>query len=280
MRTNAGQGQILYIPKIGQRADFQHPLMNDCIGWWPLTDRGGDIVTDITSYKNHGAVYGNVDFSESQRGYAPDFGVRDATNYIQVNNVSVSLSKPLTISMWVYSRTLTGNHVGATFFLGSLVNGPRLDIMGKYTASYKFYQLYSGASLLGNSEPQLNQWQHIVAVFNGVDSKIYVDGILDAQGDAGNHGAVSGFHLNSLGYNSGYPVNGKMQNIRFWSRELTDSEVLELYTNPWSGLNIPSATRYFYFPPRPLSETIGTFKMRNLSFTPKSGGRTIIRKPS
>ena len=71
-----------------------------------------------------------------------------------------------------------------------------------------------------------------------------------------------------------------MQNIRFWSRELTDSEVLELYTNPWSGLNIPSATRYFYFPPRPLSETIGTFKMRNLSFTPKSGGRTIIRKPS
>ena len=71
------------------------------------------------------------------------------------------------------------------------------------------------------------------------------------------------------------------KNMRFFNRTLYQNEITELYTNPWVGLQpLTTSTRYFYFPPRPLSETIGTFKMRNLSFTPKSGGRTIIRKPS
>ena len=50
MRTNTGQ--ILYIPKIGQRANLQHPLMKGCVAWWPLTDGGGTTATDIVGTNN------------------------------------------------------------------------------------------------------------------------------------------------------------------------------------------------------------------------------------
>jgi len=80
-------------------------------------------------------------------------------------------------------------------------------------------------------------------------------------------------------FNGDRYFDGEVSNYRLYNRALSATEILELYTNPWAGLSIPSSTRYFYFPTTlPLSETIGTFKMRNLSFTPKSGGRTIIKR--
>jgi len=107
-------------------------------------------------------------------------------------------------------------------------------------------------------------------------------GILIAGGTvvALNTQTSSVFQIGGTG-SSTRPFAGNIQNMRFFNRTLYQNEITELYTNPWAGLQpLTTSTRYFYFPPRPLSETIGTFKMRNLSFTPKSGGRTIIRKPS
>ena len=111
--------------------------------------------------------------------------------------------------------------------------------------------------------------------YNGSVKKTYIDGVEAASASATGTIAAPAYDTDILtAQGSGWSVEGRMQNVRAWNRGLSGSEVLELYTNPWAGLSIPSSTRYFFvsqpqqiFPPRMKLKT---------SINVSKGGRIVI----
>jgi len=72
-------------------------------------------------------------------------------------------------------------------------------------------------------------------------------------------------------------LSGDYQNVRVYNRALSPTEILELYTNPWAGLSIPSETRYFFFSSP--SPTINPFSRIITSSTIlNKSGKTVIRR--
>lgn len=75
-------------------------------------------------------------------------------------------------------------------------------------------------------------WHHVVAVYDGLELRIYVDGVLDAQTAATSGGGVDTQSALKLGHHFGeYPAtaNGQLDNVRIYDRALTDAEVGALF---------------------------------------------------
>jgi hypothetical protein len=94
---------------------------------------------------------------------------------------------------------------------------------------------YNGGqvNITGSTVVQLNTWYHVFATGNGNNVKLYVNGALEA----------SATNMNSLGgdeysnqleigrqyLSDAYVVAGRICEVRYYGRELTDSEVYQLY---------------------------------------------------
>ena len=288
MRTN--NGQILYIPKIGQRADFQHPLMRGCVGWWPLTDGGGGIAKDIVG-TNDGVQSGGVTWADTKKGRAASFdGTDDYIDCTALGNVAITGS--FSLSIWCNPDTASKDQRFFTKWqIGAGGTSPDLfniwyDIGGAgigYTFVVKqadqLVQYFAGVN---ENSGGVGQWSCVVGVYDitGPTISIYVDGILieSATGPAAiawnpndNESPVR------IGAINAERADGLAQNARIWNRALSESEILELYTNPWAGLSMPSATRYF-FVPQLITASPKLFSVSGSSVSMRSNvGRVSVR---
>jgi len=283
MRTNTGQ--ILYIPRVGQRANLQHPLMNGCIGWWPLTDGVGSIANDISQVRRHMFAQGNPSWITTTRGTAVDYN--GAGDYYQTTTPYYINTFPWSMSCWGY-YTGTGTDRDTIFSLGcSTSDVPYSYIYFDNNFLEVRYAVRCSASgfptqTIGSAITAGN-WYHIVAIqYSQTLSKMFVNGV-EIGSDTNNLNSGPNPALNQV--QSGVldrttPINdllGQAQNLRLWQRVITDSEALELYTNPWSGLETTSSTRYFFLSSP--SPTINPFSRIITSSTIlNKSGKTVIRR--
>ena len=276
MRTNTRQ--LLYMPGLDKRANFKHDLLRDCMGWWPLTETAG-FATDISEYGNNATKEG-ANWESTILGYAfqqspIEVGLNAGSSANNFHGTNFS------VSAWVWTDEVVS--LGSKWVWGCWNNSDG-SIAMRLRANQVWVYHDAGYSMFAVNAIEAKTWHHVLVTYDGSALKIYVDGVFVKQdGRTLGSSNTEPFYIGAINSGTGSNFDGYIQNIRTWKRTLDRADAFELYTNPWVGLQ-PTTTvispRYFYFPPRPLSETIGTFKMRNLSFAPKSGGRTIIRKPS
>ena len=286
MRTNTGQ--VLYIPRIGQRADFQHPLMRGCVGWWPLNDGAGTKAVDLSANGNDGTQSGGVGWDSTTRGTAADFdGVDDR---FDLTNLGMDFSSDdFTVSMWIYVDSISspeylwvkqtsGNSFSCIFWFNTATT---LQLIHFTSASACMAQYTIASSLVGG-------WNHLVATDVSPSSllssnkAVYLNGeLLTPDSSANGTGIIteSSGTLSLAGRISDNlrQLSGDYQNVRVYNRALSPTEILELYTNPWSGLSMPSETRYFFFSSP--SPTINPFSRIITSSTIlNKSGKTVIRR--
>lgn len=163
-----------------------------------------------------------------------------ATSLSATSNFSVALwvkttgssSSGSSTSQWWAGKGLVDGDVSgnAADWGTSIVNGKFAFGIGAVNSSYSDFTLLSGASINNNA------WHHCVAtwaMFSG-SMAIYVDGILSATGTAGagiprlapislKLGRVA-----SGGTTSSISLNGALDDVRFYDRVLTSSEVAAL----------------------------------------------------
>ena len=293
MRTNTGQ--ILYIPKIGQRANLQHPLMKGCLGWWPLTDGAGGIAKDITSNANDGSQSGGVTRIDTELGPVASFdGVNDRLDLTNLGGHN-SYTTQTTVSLWCYLRD---DSLQQYWFNKGDAGGTGFSLFAWTPATgdleLKLYDISFGngvASRVGGLATQiLNKWTHLVFVSSGPNFtqasnlKIYANGVLQTvTGPVDGNGFDSGedgsgvLSLGGRSFDNNRNIDADFQNVRFWNRALSDSEAFELYINPWAGLSMPSETRYFFLSSP--SPTINPFSRIITSSTIlNKSGKTVIRR--
>ena len=142
-------------------------------------------------------------------------------------SVPMTMSQPATVSMWAkvdvgntYGYLLDGDGSSGRWVIGRKLNGiGGASVIG----------IYAGV-VLESTETWSGGWQHIVAVYNGASSKIYVDGVLEATGNAGT-GSLTGGYLarRYTPWTNPTHLDGLISETRFYSEALTATQISDLY---------------------------------------------------
>jgi hypothetical protein len=206
----------------GFDAETPSTLNSGLVSWWRCDGNASD-----SKGSNNGTLQGGMAFVEGRQGQACQFNGADAI--VTVNNSStLAVDRGFTLAFWI-----------------RIQNPPpaALVVLRKYVGSYedKFIMLMPDGRLnyylfnLMNATPLYTQgplvvdtWQHIAGVYDGTKVKIYVNGIFDGSMPASGSISNSTGQL-TFGQSADYPYfAGALDEIRWYSRSLTDVEIAAL----------------------------------------------------
>ena len=189
--------------------------------------------TDISGKGNHGAFYGNAQYSPADKAFKFD----GSTDYIK-GNLNNTGDTDFTVSLWLKKNT--SGTVGMLWnFGGSGGSGNPEDSVALEVASNNNldYFIFSGAqgAISNFGVDYLGKWVHIVATRSGNNLEIYLDGVdqnLAITGTdtlqlaANTEYTIGARGTGALGNNS---LNGYISNFKVYNVVLEPSEVKKLY---------------------------------------------------
>jgi len=207
----------------------------------------GDAI-DISGNERNGTVYQAAATSDKAgtAGQALLFDGLD--DYVGLPFASQALGSAMTITAWVYRtgssfdtsvQGIISNDVNSNrgISIGAYpVNGPSPASANKLQVSV-YNSLETGSDLLGLLIP-LDEWQYVATVADGVNLKIYQDGQLQGSTPfSGNLRGSANFHIGHDQYDAsaGRFWQGKIDNVRFYNRALTTTEISDIYALEGSG---------------------------------------------
>lgn len=207
------------------------PLYNDSslIGLWRLDGN------NIDSKSGLSCIDYNVSYSTAKFGQGAVFN--GSSSKIDVANSTIYDTQRITISAWVYSTNFNQN--GFIFEKGSVNTQYALFFESNYI---NFRTMYSGwnnnwtnvsTTCLNSSNGIINNaWNHIVATYDGLYKKIYVNGKLvyvinwSQTINTGNSGERIGAYGGTA---PNYWFNGSIDDLAVFNRALNYKEILGLY---------------------------------------------------
>ena len=204
--------------------------------------------TDETGSYN-GTAYG-IDFNvQGKYGFAGKFS-GSSGSYIQTGYTALS-GTSASISLWVnihayttyggFAIDSTGAGAAARFTLGQGSTAGKLWVsVGNGSTSWYDETTVSISSYgLGN-------WFHLVGTINGTTVKIYINGSLIHTFTSSVSYVGGGQHTYYLGgWGNSLLLNGKLDQIRFFNKEISLSEVAKLYNEIQCPNTITAPESYF-----------------------------------
>jgi hypothetical protein len=194
---------------------------------------------DSSGNNNNGAITGTLQCIGGKDGNALQF---DGVSYIKVpSSPSLNPAKEWTMAFWVRVDGITNQwspfiHKGGGLDLGCYAN--REYSVWLNSAPY-FHQdsagLGSCENYVDSKTIPLHRWMHYVGVIdrNKHVTKIYINGFLNVK----KADKLNGFNKNNFDLRIGYseevhssnsPFKGALDDIRFYNRVLSDTEILTL----------------------------------------------------
>lgn len=230
-------------------SEGQVNLSNSLTACYALNGSANDPVSNLNGTLS--SVTSTVDrFNNPGSAYAFS---GNASSQIELPNSPMLKANQVSFSAWVKFNT-----VSAIQFIVFAHNG-----CGSYHEGYQFALNYNGFSSRlqivksvacsqaaqiitnGNTNLNTNTWYH-VGFYAGPDSlKIYLNGNLDVSAANSNtltYSPTAKVYLggSNLGVNA--PLNGNLDNVRFYNRKLNGSEFQQLYLLDPSCLAVPSGS--------------------------------------
>lgn len=172
----------------------------------------------------------------------------DGTNdYIQTNQPSITGSASRSIEAWIKIPSTTSTTQKVIVDMGSTATGARftLNVINGQNLRIEV----AGSGVTGLVDVTDNNWHHVAVTFNntnaaGTKAKLYVDGVLDAQGDlTAVNTATGNIRIGSRidGINF---FEGTMDEVRVWNTERTAAQILS--DKSITYCNIPASLIAFY----------------------------------
>lgn len=256
-------------PPLGAVPNFAHPLSQGLVGWWLFNEQGGIKANDISGRGNNGTLIGGPTWNNQSLSF-------DGTNdYVVTGNYATSNSSPMTWSVWV-NPTATSNNTNG--IIGYSTTSPeRIALVSGHSgANTDKWAIYTpGSGYIFGSTHGLNQWYHLVMVFDGTNVSLYVNGVLDISPTAASYTAGTiPFAFGRFYYNlNGYYFPGSLDDVRVYNRALSAAEVQQLYETPFA--NIAMASRGNMFISGDTAAVTGTITSATQSDI-IAGGKTLI----
>jgi hypothetical protein len=152
---------------------------------------------------------------------------------------SLSGNPPLSYSVWFKTNSISSGS-NSIVMIGYADNTEAIGFRINSTGYYRFY-VYGGAineSITTTIVPELGIWTHATVVYDGLNSKLYIDGqfALHNTNTTTNLALASGAKIALGNYidSNGALVNngdydGSIANFRLFNRALTSDEIYQLY---------------------------------------------------
>lgn len=217
----------------------------------------GTTAIDHSGYQNHGVLTGGVSWSLGREHRASALSFDGTTGYIDAPVSSrFDLTTEVTLSAWSYvdvtivaNKTVlckpaaTGIHI-APFFAYAITLFTTGDYRMVVAVGGILRTVATPASV---STPGI--WQHIAGTYDGVNIKIFVNGVL--RGTTAQTGAMDTFPATPLRLAAnGAPGEffpGKLSDFRVYTRALTEAEIFTI-SNPAFQAILPSVRRNSQLP--------------------------------
>lgn len=208
----------------------QLSLQKGLIGYWTCDDRDTDssMIRDRSPYGHHGSFDNNVSTGNSS--------ISGESYYFDGSNPSVDIGHTddldpggdeLTMSMWLNLDSYTADNANGSHHFYKKSYG----IIGNEPSP--FVEIGGSRQHAGGSQIPLNEWKHVVGVFDGQSQEIakYIDGSLDTTSSTSGTTYDSTTRVLQIGNAGGnnWTTDGNISNVRIYNRILSDSEIRWLY---------------------------------------------------
>lgn len=218
------------------------------VAYWSMDEATSTIAGDFSGNGNVGTLSsagGNLpQWVRGKFGTALQFDTAQ-TNYVNVPKLNNVINySAITVSAWVMNtsapgstnpRIIANSHTDVDNAGFQLIRTGN-DSGGVCANNVFAFNVGNGSTnecAYLNSTPTLNEWHHVVGTYDGVDAKVYVDGVAGANisGNTSGNIGLSAVDL-SIGRNNSYSgdyVTGYIDEVRLYRRALTAAEVMALY---------------------------------------------------
>lgn len=201
-------------------------IPTDYIGYWPLI---GGVATDESGNGNNGVIDGAV--TTDWRGVPDSAFDFDGINDDIRTNLQFSALSAITISYWCYNRDLDSfRTVWANPTTPATVNG--------FAAYYQVGTLLTirngGSTWQIPHNMLVNNWYNLIIRYDGIDFKLYTNGILSGTSPAaglainGTVGLMFGNYDNSTSSGDGVHHDGKISAFRVYDYAMDDEGIAAL----------------------------------------------------
>jgi hypothetical protein len=212
----------------------------DLVGYWKFDEGTGAVVVDSSGNGNTGTVSGATWTALGKVNGALVFdGVNDR---VQIPNSAslVSASSQITVAAWVYLTDISSDWITVVERTDS--GGQFLDFLmlaraggGRpfFIVDWNQNDAIDGDEVVwGDIVLAANRWYHLVATYDGLVMRFYIDGTLrGTQAKSGGTIPNSGREI-WIGGNDywGEFLTGRIDEVRIYNRSLSAAEIQMLYS--------------------------------------------------
>lgn len=189
---------------------------------------------------NNGTAQGGLTYTTGKGGNA--FTMNGTNGYVELPNNSMNFAgSSFTISFWVYLTDISSaNYALVSNYANDGSN--RGWIVGSLTSGKLYFGIYAPAlqETSTSATISINTWYHVTCVHTlSQPTKTYINGVLDSTSSTSYNPSITTTHYPTIGaskftsiYVQQYMPNGsKVDEVNFWNRVLTPTEVTELYNS-------------------------------------------------
>jgi len=228
--------------------------MNQFLATWLLFDEGSGSTTADGSGKGNSGTLNNMASSAWSPGLIGNALTFDGLDdYVRINN---ALPASFTICCWIKTtqvfQQVTPTYDGTGIIWADVGGGANDFVFGGTRSAggvnrLSFFVGSGDVTTTGNLPINTGQWTHLAVTRSATNGavKLYVNGALDATNTAGlaTLNANPNIHIGGNTLDGRY-FNGAIDDVRFYSRVLTQPEIATLLTTtpPTVVLTTPSTT--------------------------------------
>lgn len=208
-------------------------LTADNSGYWTFDNTLVDATGNGNTANNNGATYnvtGKINGADSYDG---------SSDYMQVNASGTNMGDSFSSSTWIWLDNVgSSQQIWSNYESGALRNG----YFRVSSSNVLFLQDYKtgGGAVTTTDTLSAGQWYHVVVTMNSTTSAIYINGVLSEQTTGLTRGTYSNqdFEFGAVTQGGGQYFDGTIDEMSFWDRQITQSEITELY-NSGAGKQYP-----------------------------------------
>jgi hypothetical protein len=203
------------------------PADEALVGYWGFEEGKGEDVADLSGSKNDGVIKGGAEWDQGKIGGGLAFA-KDAEAYVEIaNSDTLGIADEITMSAWIKpSDIYVGDVWQERNCIVAKVRAYYLDISSNGMLASYLYGVQPEEWLEGETDLTkfVDTWFHVATVYDGKEHKLYVNGNLDAS--VAKTGAIT---VNTDNLTIGWVDNnryfdGLIDEVRIWSRGLTEDE--------------------------------------------------------